>query len=180
MNSIDKTAQFAQASGCYGGPEWERLPEIDLYMDQVIMYLNKQLSPISDAAITSNMVNNYVKDGLVKRPEQKRYAREHLAALFMINGMKSCLQMPDIAYLLTALDRRCTAQDGYEAFLAQQSGALANVMSRVDDACKEASKKGRYYLEDLASALTLEASARRLAAEKIIAFLKEEKGEKDA
>ncbi len=44
---------------------WERLPELDLYMDQVITLMDKQLTPFttdgSDKLLTPSMINNYVK-----------------------------------------------------------------------------------------------------------------------
>ena len=64
---------------------WEQIPDIGLYMDQVIGYLNERLSPLCVAGeepiITSSMVNNYVKLGYLDRPEKKRYARKHIATL---------------------------------------------------------------------------------------------------
>ena len=48
---------------------WGDLPDIDLYMDQLISYMPRQLIRFDDRnALTSAMVNNYIKDGLVPRP----------------------------------------------------------------------------------------------------------------
>jgi hypothetical protein len=56
--------------------EWDRLPEIYLYMDQVLTYMNKQLQLYArdenSNLLTSSMINNYVKDGVLPRPEQKK------------------------------------------------------------------------------------------------------------
>ena len=52
--------------------EWERMPEIYLYMDQVITYMQSMLSLFERSEetrlLTSSMINNYVKDGLLDRP----------------------------------------------------------------------------------------------------------------
>ena len=60
----------------YQATEWERLPEIYLYMDQVLTYMDKQLHLFErdekTSLLTSSMVNNYVKDGVLPRPEQKK------------------------------------------------------------------------------------------------------------
>ena len=46
-------------------PRWNELPEIDLYLDQVVNYLEKYLGILSsnddDKIITKTMINNYVK-----------------------------------------------------------------------------------------------------------------------
>ncbi len=49
-------------------PRWIEIPEIDLYIDQVVSLLNNSLSNYiksdnekKDKAITKTMINNYVK-----------------------------------------------------------------------------------------------------------------------
>ena len=44
---------------------WEDLPDIALYMDQLISYMPRQLIHFDEGStLTSAMVNNYIKDGL--------------------------------------------------------------------------------------------------------------------
>ena len=53
-------------------PRWDELPDIELYMDQVINLVSKYLSPIlsqqEQPMLTKSMVNNYVKLGLIPAP----------------------------------------------------------------------------------------------------------------
>ncbi len=55
----------------YTFPKWTELPEIDLYMDQVITYINEKLKDTyfyDEKFITKAMINNYVKtDGQEKK-----------------------------------------------------------------------------------------------------------------
>ena len=45
---------------------WAELPDLALYMDQIISYMPRQLIHFDDGEVlTSAMVNNYIKDGLV-------------------------------------------------------------------------------------------------------------------
>ena len=45
--------------------QWHELPDIALYMDQIIAYMPRQLIRFDDReALTSAMVNNYIKDAL--------------------------------------------------------------------------------------------------------------------
>ena len=51
-------------------PKWSELPNLDLYLDQVLLYVN-QLDSSSivddDKGLTSAMINNYVKNGHLSR-----------------------------------------------------------------------------------------------------------------
>lgn len=56
-------------------PRWEELPDLELYMDQVITLIDRYLSPVIQGEkhplLTSSMVNNYVKLGLIPAPTKK-------------------------------------------------------------------------------------------------------------
>lgn len=55
---------------------WEELPDLALYMDQIVSYMPRQLIHFDQGeTLTSAMVNNYIKDGLVPRADGKRYGR---------------------------------------------------------------------------------------------------------
>ena len=55
-------------------PKWNELPELDLYMDQVIVLMEKHLNASKkDKLITPSMINNYVKLGIVPPPIKKQY-----------------------------------------------------------------------------------------------------------
>ena len=68
---------------------WGELPDISLYMDQIISYMPRQLIHFDDRdTLTSAMVNNYIKDGLVPRADGKRYSPVHLAYLTAVCALK--------------------------------------------------------------------------------------------
>jgi len=86
-------------------PAWDELPQIDLYMDQVIVLLNDYLGPFSydgtdDKLITAAMVNNYVKMKLVPPPIKKKYGKQHLALLIMLCALKQTLSIAVISRIL--------------------------------------------------------------------------------
>lgn len=54
-------------------PRWRQLPEVDLYMDQVLLLMEKYLrSATGERVVTSAMINNYVKMGALPPPERKK------------------------------------------------------------------------------------------------------------
>ena len=68
-------------------PRWDELPDIELYMDQVITLMGKYfgwLSPQDESVLTSSMINNYVKIGIIPAPIKKKYSRTHLFRLIII------------------------------------------------------------------------------------------------
>ena len=77
--------------------QWHELPDIALYMDQIISYMPRQLIHFDDSeALTSAMVNNYIKDGLVPRASGKRYGPIHLGYLTAVCALKKVLSVRDI------------------------------------------------------------------------------------
>ena len=100
-------------------PSWNELPDFGLYMDQVIVLMERALKGVlPEGELTKSMVNNYVKVGLIPRPVGKKYEREHLALLLMICILKQALSMEEISALLSML---CSddVKRGYEQFLAE-------------------------------------------------------------
>uniref|UniRef100_UPI003A952E65 DUF1836 domain-containing protein n=1 Tax=Hominenteromicrobium sp. TaxID=3073581 RepID=UPI003A952E65 len=84
--------KFLAAAGAFAPIEWEAIPDLGLYMDQVVTYVATALAPLYGEEpkdlLTSSMVNNYVKQSLLPRPQGKKYYREHLAMLLMITSLK--------------------------------------------------------------------------------------------
>lgn len=86
----------------YQLPEWNNLPNIGLYMDQVIALLSHYLDFIpsdhkSDRPITPTTINNYVRLKVMPAPIKRKYYREHIAYLIVIFTLKqsvsiSCVQ----------------------------------------------------------------------------------------
>ena len=62
-------------------PRYTQIPDVGLYLEQVVRYVNAHLAPLGEPELTSSMVSNYVKQGLIPSPVKKSYAAEHLARL---------------------------------------------------------------------------------------------------
>ena len=80
-------------------PAWDRLPDIDLYMDQVLLLVDRSLRGFpgyEERGLTASMVNNYVKQGVLPSPVKKRYGRAHLAFLLIICVLKPALPISAI------------------------------------------------------------------------------------
>ena len=70
-------------------PDWDKLPDFGLYMDQMITLVNRSFPGIErQIDLTPSMINNYVKAGLMDKPLGKKYSREAIAQLLMIIQLK--------------------------------------------------------------------------------------------
>lgn len=80
------------------------IPNIGLYMDQVIQFLDDHLSSSrrndEDKIMTKTMINNYAKSGLIPSPEKKKYTKEHVMILILIYYYKNFLSIADIEKFL--------------------------------------------------------------------------------
>ena len=147
---------------------WKELPDLALYMDQLISYMPRQLLATEEGdALTSAMVNNYIKAGLLPRAEGKRYGRKHLAYLTAICALKPVLSMRELAELLSAVDHQhVIAEDWYGFFL----GKLDQSMTAVADSLDEGA--GEDDLPALALGLALDSYANKLACQRVLDIMR--------
>jgi hypothetical protein len=125
---------FLAAVSAFEPAQWDAIPDLGLYMDQVVTYVLGVLEPLygedEKDLLTSSMVNNYVKQELLPRPRGKKYYREHLATLLMITELKRTMSMDEIKKLFVIMgeDKRAC----YESFVTHQRTLLAAAAAATD------------------------------------------------
>ena len=106
--SMDETMTMALRRYCDAlagktPADWGQLPDLGLYMDQVITYLERQLDifikPGDENFMTPSMINNYAKARIVPRTEGKKYGQEHIALLLAVFTLKRVLSVQDMSLL---------------------------------------------------------------------------------
>ncbi|MBP0963237.1 MAG: DUF1836 domain-containing protein [Oscillospiraceae bacterium] len=95
------------------------IPEIDLYVDQIITLLEGNLGKNkrtpNEKVITKTMVNNYSKDGMLKRIKGKKYSKQHIMMILLICGLKRGMAVQDIARIFAGLEDHLSGdQEGYD------------------------------------------------------------------
>ena len=116
-------------------PEWETLPDFGLYKDQMISLINRSLPGISGQLdLTSSMINNYVKAGLIDKPAGKKYSREALAQLLMIVQLKLTTPMELVKSLLHPEDGTET-KELYRQFRQYQDQVVSEYKKQGDAPC---------------------------------------------
>lgn len=121
----------------YNLPLWDNLPQIELYMDQVIELVNGYLSASGslvgvDAEITRPMINNYVKLKMMPAPIKKRYGRVHLAYIIIICTLKQTLNISTIQKILPTEIPQEEVIYLYNSFVKNQRAAYGFVSSQAD------------------------------------------------
>jgi hypothetical protein len=86
-------------------PSWSEIPNIGLYMEQVIILLREYLDYLppeikDEQIITAATINNYVRTKIMPEPVKKKYYRTHIAYLIMICPLKQCMSISTLQTMI--------------------------------------------------------------------------------
>ena len=147
---------------------WRDFPDIDIYMDQVLTYMERQ--HINDQ-LTSAMVNNYIKSGVLPRASGKKYGKEHLAYLTAICMLKQVISVSDTDILLKAELQKSDIED----FYANYCGLLD--LSLHDAAASVPEEMDLQQLSSAALKLAVASYAQKIACQRLINIMLQKNGE---
>lgn len=86
-------------------PKYKKLPDVPLYMDQIINYIKDMLESLGieeQNEITSFMINNYVKANIIDRPKDKKYSKTQLAYIIAIVFLKKVTSISNVSLVVNA------------------------------------------------------------------------------
>ncbi|MBT2662089.1 DUF1836 domain-containing protein [Bacillus sp. ISL-45] len=175
----------------------EEIPEIDLYMDQVIQLFEKKFGSSTrnedEKVLTKTMINNYAKGKLFFPIKNKKYSKEHLILISLIYQLKGGLSIQDIKQTLKGINEKTEAGEiplgqFYQSFLNLHNKNIEifneDVHKTEQEVKREVERLGADEPEELetilliASLINISNSYRRTA-EKLVDRLADEKKEKD-
>ncbi|MBO5469023.1 MAG: DUF1836 domain-containing protein [Lachnospiraceae bacterium] len=130
----------------------EDIPAIELYMDQITTFMDKQLTGNKrrpeDKILTKTMINNYSKNNLLPPSDKKKYSKDHIILLIYIYYLKNFLSISDIQSLLAPMtdtyfhaQSDATMSDIYQDLfnLEQQYGI--KIRGNIDEVCRIAEEQ---------------------------------------
>ena len=123
----EKQQEFAGRLKAFHPVGWDLIPDLGLYMDQVITFVERQCRDLfmdGDRIFTPSMVNNYVKIGLVDRPVAKKYGREQLAQLLMICVLKQSISSENMKTLVRPPENSAL-REHYESFCRTEQAVFS-------------------------------------------------------
>ena len=108
----------------YKLPQWEEIPDLGLYMEQVLQLLTEYLDYLppelrADQFITAATVNNYVRNKFMPAPLKKKYYRSHIAYLIIICSLKQRLNIATIHKMMPMGISEEQVRTIYTAFVSQ-------------------------------------------------------------
>jgi len=142
-------------------PRWNELPDLDLYLDQVVTFIDKYLSNYiktdseksSDdkeqkvtTCVTKTMINNYVKQNIMEPPIKKKYNKTHIAYLFVICILKQVYSISDIDKLIKLALKGFHIERAYDTFCQALETSIKNTFSGKLDIDNNINSPERYLL----------------------------------
>ncbi|WP_210364008.1 DUF1836 domain-containing protein [Bacillus sp. REN3] len=107
---MEKIEYLLEQLGFENNISLEDIPEIDLYMDQVIQLFEKKFGSTTrndeEKVLTKTMINNYAKGKLFFPIKNKKYSKEHLILISLIYQLKGGLSIQDIKQTLAGINSR--------------------------------------------------------------------------
>lgn len=120
----------------YRLPEWDTIPNIGLYMEQVIALLKEYLDYLppelkEQQFITAATINNYVRKKIVPMPVKKKYYRTHIAYLIIICSLKQSLSIPTLQTMIPVDLSEDELRDFYASYSHRHSLASKYFVDQV-------------------------------------------------
>ena len=111
----------------YRLPRYAELPNEGIYLEQVTKYVNGFLVPIGCAEITTSMISNYVKKGIIPPPEKKQYYADHIAHLMFVAVAKNVLSLDNIHELFLMQRQMYSVSVAYDYYCMEFENMLTYV-----------------------------------------------------
>lgn len=155
---------------------WDKIPDIDLYMDQIIGYMKRQhigLEFDGDEFLTPAMINNYMKSDLLPRAHGKKYDREHIGYLTAICLLKQVMSVKEAGVLLESEMDHMDVEHFYEKYCRTVDDEYSSMANKVRE-CKDRETATKMALE-----LAVTGYTSMLACKELIAYIDEAAGKAD-
>ena len=120
----------------YRLPAWEEIPDLGLYMEQVLALLTEYLDYLppelkEEQFITAATINNYVRTKVMPEPVKKRYYRTHIAYLIIIVSLKYNLSISYIQKLLPVDLTEEELEEFYRSYAAYHEKAASRFIEEI-------------------------------------------------
>ena len=135
-------------------PRYQEIPDVGLYLEQTTKYISGYLAPLQEGWITSSMISNYVKKGLIESPVKKRYSRDQIAYLFFIAVAKNVLSLDALAGFIRLQQQTYGLKKAYDYFCGEFENLLQftfELKDRMDTVGEDATDEKRLLFSCIAA-----------------------------
>ena len=111
-------------------PRYNEIPNVGLYLEQTAKFITEYYAPLGDYGLTTSMISNYVKKGLVANPVKKQYDREQIAYLIFVALAKNVLSLDILNQFIQMQKRTYSAEKAYDYFCNELENMIAFVFGQ--------------------------------------------------
>ena len=120
----------------YRLPSWREIPDIGLYMEQVIVLLKEYLDYLppelkDEQIITAAAINNYVRTRIMPEPVKKKYYRTHIAYLVMICTLKQTIPIAVVSKIIPNGINDEEVRQIYEKYTQQHCNSVQYFLKQI-------------------------------------------------
>ena len=159
-------------------PLWEEIPDLGLYMDQILVLLTQYLDYLppeikEEKVITASTVNNYVRIKAMPEPVKKKYYRVHIAYLIMICTLKQSLSISTLQKLIPMGISESEVKEIYSSYVAKHRATAQYFIKEVTAAASpivhgDDESDASLKTSDLIAASAIAGGFARLMSEKLL------------
>ena len=188
-----KLLRWEKAVSGFSLPSWENIPDIGLYMDQVIVLLSQYLGLISPAAdkesdgdsdaseeklFSAAAINNYVRLKIMPAPVKRKYYRVHIAYLIIIFTLKQAVSINIVKEMLQSEMPEESVQELYSDYVVKHHAATLLFTDIVRECAKDVldpEKDGENLVSSFVIQEALIAGFSRVLTEKLVSLKDKDK-----
>ncbi|MFJ8064834.1 DUF1836 domain-containing protein [Psychrobacillus sp. NPDC096426] len=137
---MNKSEEIVSKLGLEVNIHAEEIPDIDLYMDQVIQLFDSKFSQTlrntDEKVLTKTMINNYAKGKLFIPIKNKKYSKQHIMLINLIYQLKGALSINDIKTTMGPINEKIgnddfSLENFYSYSIALQQGNAQNFLEEI-------------------------------------------------
>ena len=188
-----KLLRWEKAVSGFRLPSWENIPDIGLYMDQVIVLLSQYLGLISPTAdkesdgdgeaseeklFSASAINNYVRLKIMPAPVKRKYYRVHIAYLIIIFTLKQAVSINIVKEMLSNELPEESVQELYSDYVVKHHAATLLFTDIVRECAKDVldpEKNGDNLVSSFVIQEALIAGFSRVLTEKLVSLKNQDK-----
>lgn len=155
-------------------PRWDELPNIDLFLEQVVTLVTNTLEPYiflnkkeDGELLTKTMINNYVKNNIIEAPVKKKYSKKHISKIFVICVLKQVYSMQDIKLLIKYALKDMDISICYNSFCTLFEEALNCAYNKKDFIDNKSQNDDQYLLKSVLLSCSYKIYVKNITNEKI-------------
>ncbi|BEP27797.1 DUF1836 domain-containing protein [Helicovermis profundi] len=154
------------------------IPNIPLYMDQVLIFFDEKLSVLKrkddEKILTKTMINNYVKAKVIPKPIKKKYSKDQIMRLYLVYQLKNVLSIDDVKGFINILSDSDDENDPnnlskyYNMFLEIEEKKYKEIEKKFQSNFESDDKKNREEMIELLIEFAVDSNIKKRVIEDIL------------